>query len=59
MNKINVKSEVLYRVIINKEIEVNDVSNQEEIKDNLAYDAWRMIKDGDFNSVDVKYTRII
>lgn len=57
--KIHLKGTVSYCVEINKEIEVKDISNKEEIENTLSYEAWKMIKDGDFSKVHVEFSRII
>lgn len=57
--KVHLKGTVSYCVEINKEIEVKDISNKEEIENALSYEAWKMIKDGDFSKVDVEFSRII
>lgn len=59
MDKINVKSQICYFVEINKDIEVENPSDREEIKDTLTYEAWKMIKNGDFSSVKVEFNRVI
>jgi len=57
--KINIKSIVTYTVEINKEIEIKDISDKEDIENTLSYEAWKMIKDGDFSKVDVEFSRVI
>jgi hypothetical protein len=57
--KIHLKGTVSYCVEINKEIEIKDISNKEDIENALSYEAWKMIKDGDFSKVDVQFSRII
>lgn len=57
--KVHLKGTVSYCVEINKDIEVKDISNKEEIENALSYEAWKMIKDGDFSKVDVEFSRII
>ena len=57
--KINIKSIVIYTVEINKEIEINDISDKEDVENTLSYEAWKMIKDGDFSKVDVEFSRVI
>lgn len=57
--KIHLKGTVSYCVEINKEIEIKDISDKEEIENALSYEAWKMIKDGDFSKVDVEFSRII
>jgi hypothetical protein len=57
--KINIKSIVTYTVEINKEIEIKDISDKEDVENTLSYEAWKMIKDGDFSKVDVEFSRVI
>jgi hypothetical protein len=56
---INIKSIVTYTVEINKEIEIKDISDKEDVENTLSYEAWKMIKDGDFSKVDVEFSRVI
>jgi hypothetical protein len=57
--KINIKSIVTYTVEINKEIEIKDISDKEDVENTLSYEAWKMIKDGDFSKVDVEFSRVV
>lgn len=59
MSKIKIKGEVMYSVVIDKEVESDNIDNKEVFEKELCFQGWEMIKNGDFSAYNVSYTKVI
>lgn len=59
MSKLKIKGEVMYSVVIDKEVDSESVNNKEAFEKELCFQGWEMIKNGDFTAYNVSYTKVI